>query len=173
MKKFSRAKKRKANGGFSLVELSLVLSVIVVLIVLAFYLYRTYVAPDVWASDNFQKISTVMAQLQNAKQDNDGSYPAGSGNFGSIQLSNGTSLTAYISDPYIQQNWQYSCSQGTNSTLTITLPVPSGISINQTDAENQLISKINSGNSGGNTSGLQASLSGQDVQINLTNVPCN
>ena len=105
------------RGGFTIAEISLVIIIATILIVGGIFAYKK-ILPSTQASAGFKKVNAVISAVERAKQTNGGLFVAANDKIDNIAiLKNEMGGANGVSDV---KNWQYSCTEGDDTTLTIT-----------------------------------------------------
>ncbi len=173
--------KMRYNAGLTIIETLLALVLGIVVIGLAFFVYKKSESSSEQTQIS-QTISTLFGAVESAKANNGGYYPAGSiNNLGVFQVQQPTSgsdapgLIGAALCPNVtnggtctvpqMNNWTYSCnaSNGGTSTATITITVPP----NEIGLLNSAQTEIQS-----TYSGWQCTQSGSTLSCSLPNVIC-
>lgn len=152
--------RRKREGGFNIIELGLALAIIAVILLGVYAGYSKIYIPTK-ANSYAQKISQVMSAIERAKSDNGGAYIAASGELTTIaDIANQLGGTGASMNDVI--GWTYSCPAASSSTVTVTTT-----DIQPNTLRDLVLKKARTALVGANVS-----LSGNKIQIQITNVPC-
>lgn len=155
-------KSLKREKGFTILELIIVLAGAFALIGIGYYLYKTRVEPGVQAQTAYQKITSILSGIEQAKAARGGVYPAYNGPVTGSQL-----LVAYLGDANSTDlaGVTYACTAGTGQTVTVTIPT----SIDTQRGRNQLQQKLDSAFGQG---GATATVGNSSVVITIPNSIC-
>jgi len=135
MRKRFLHKSANGRGGFTIVEISLVLTIATILIIAGIFAYKK-ILPSVQASSEFKKVNAVISGIERSKNTNGGLYIAATDSINNIPtLKNELGGDQGISDV---KNWQYECTEGDDVTLKVTTD-----KINSDTVANLVAEKVN------------------------------